>query len=148
MDTSSVFSPDHYGGKENPYETIKVLEAWLTPDEMIGFCKGNAIKYQTRHRQKGGLTDLSKAAWYQNYLVTYLAARGLTAFGPNTAPPDQQQPAQRSSPALTTGPAAPPAQPDQSPAPIDGSAGAPPADGMESEIGDMIAKLGQAEKTA
>ena len=86
METKNVFNPNHYGGKDDPYETIKVLEAWLTPDEMIGFCKGNAIKYQSRHRQKGGLEDLSKSLWYQQYLVQYLAARGLSAYGPHTSP--------------------------------------------------------------
>ena len=93
MEAKKVFNPSHYGGKDDPYETIKVLEAWLTPDEMIGFCKGNAIKYQTRHRQKGGLEDLSKAAWYQNYLVTYLAQRGHSAYGPNTLPAEKYEPA-------------------------------------------------------
>ncbi len=52
---SSIDHPPHYGGSENPYETIKVLEAWMTRDEMIGFCKGNALKYLSRHREKGGL---------------------------------------------------------------------------------------------
>jgi hypothetical protein len=93
MDAKNVFNPSHYGGKDNPFETIKVLEAWLTPDEMIGFCKGQSIAYLSRHRQKGGLEDLSKSLWYQQYLVSYLAVRGLTAHGPNTIAPDQQQPA-------------------------------------------------------
>ena len=34
---SSIDHPQHYGGAENPYETIKVLEAWTTRD--VGFCK-------------------------------------------------------------------------------------------------------------
>ena len=69
---SSIDHPQHYGGSENPYETIKVLEAWMTRDEMIGFCKGNALKYLSRHRQKGGLSDLEKSAWYNHYMVEYL----------------------------------------------------------------------------
>ena len=71
---SSIDHPQHYGGSENPYETIKVLEAWMTRDEMIGFCKGNALKYLSRHREKGGLSDLEKSAWYNRYMVEYLKA--------------------------------------------------------------------------
>ena len=71
---SSIDHPQHYGGSENPYETIKVLEAWMTRDEMIGFCKGNALKYLSRHREKGGLSDLEKSAWYSRYMVEYLKA--------------------------------------------------------------------------
>lgn len=32
---SMVDHPDHYGGADNPYETIKVIEAWN-----LGFCIG------------------------------------------------------------------------------------------------------------
>lgn len=72
---SNVDHPSHYGGKDNPYEVIKVLEAWLTPDEYIGFLKGNAIKYLARHRQKGGDEDLRKAEWYQRELNRFQASR-------------------------------------------------------------------------
>ena len=71
---SSIDHPVHSGGEDNVYETIKVLEAWMTRDEMIGFCKGNALKYLSRHREKGGLSDLEKSAWYSRYMVEYLKA--------------------------------------------------------------------------
>jgi hypothetical protein len=67
----TVNHPFYYGG-DTTYEVIKVLEAWFTPDEYIGFCKGNAIKYQARHRQKGGIEDLKKAKWYQDELMRFL----------------------------------------------------------------------------
>ena len=73
---SLIDHPQHYGGSENPYETIKVLSAWMTRDEMIGFCKGNALKYLSRHREKGGLSDLEKAAWYSRSMVEYLHLNG------------------------------------------------------------------------
>lgn len=57
---SQVDHPLHYGGADNAFETIKVLEAWLTPEEYVGFLKGNAIKYLSRHRHKGGAQDLEK----------------------------------------------------------------------------------------
>ena len=88
----NVFGPKHHGGTDDPFETIKVLEAWLTPDEMIGFCKGQSIVYQRRHRMKNGLEDLAKSAWYQNYLVKYLAARGLSAYGETSIIPQKSEP--------------------------------------------------------
>lgn len=60
----SVNHPTHYGG-DTPYETIKVLKAWLTPEEYRGFLIGNAIKYLSRAGKKGdALEDQKKAAWY------------------------------------------------------------------------------------
>ena len=55
-----VDHPDHYGGKDNPYEAIKVIEAWK-----LGFCLGNTIKYISRSGKKLNLLeDLKKAKWY------------------------------------------------------------------------------------
>lgn len=67
--TERVNHPQHYGGADNPYEVIKVLRAWLTPEEYRGFLKGNVIKYEARARDKGGLEDYRKAKWYQDELV-------------------------------------------------------------------------------
>lgn len=58
----AVNHPAHYGGKDNPYEAIKVIEAWS-----LGFCLGNAVKYVARAGKKGdSIEDLRKAAWYLN----------------------------------------------------------------------------------
>lgn len=55
-----VDHPAHYGGADNPYEAIKVIEAWN-----LGFCLGNAVKYISRAGKKGDvLEDLKKARWY------------------------------------------------------------------------------------
>lgn len=65
--TETVNHPNHYGG-DTIYETIKVLEAWLTPEQFIGFCRGNAIKYQSRAGKKGDCAeDLRKAEFYAAY---------------------------------------------------------------------------------
>jgi hypothetical protein len=59
-----VNHPPHYGGEENPYETIKVIEAWG-----LGFCPGNAVKYISRAGKKNPqkeIEDLEKAIWYLN----------------------------------------------------------------------------------
>lgn len=62
MSTDNVSHPAHYGGKDNPYETIKVIEAWG-----LGFNLGNALKYIARERLKGSpIEDLKKAAFYLN----------------------------------------------------------------------------------
>ena len=58
----AVNHPAHYGGEDNPYEAIKVIEAWG-----LDFPLGNAVKYISRAGKKGKdkeLEDLKKAAWY------------------------------------------------------------------------------------
>ena len=60
MQKESVNHPAHYGGADNPYEAIKVIEAWD-----LGFCLGNAVKYISRAGKKNDLVeDLKKARWY------------------------------------------------------------------------------------
>lgn len=59
---SPIYHPAHYGGGDNPYEAIKVIEAWN-----LGFCLGNTVKYISRAGKKNDnseLQDLEKAAWY------------------------------------------------------------------------------------
>jgi hypothetical protein len=65
-----VNHPAHYGG-DTPYEVIKVLEAWLSPAEFVGFLKGNVIKYQARANKKAGPQDYAKAAWYAKRLADF-----------------------------------------------------------------------------
>lgn len=58
----TVNHPQHYGGADNPYEAIKVIEAWS-----LGFCLGNAVKYISRAGKKdpaAEVEDLKKARWY------------------------------------------------------------------------------------
>lgn len=65
--------PDHYGGGDNPYETIKVLRATMAHAEFQGFCKGNVIKYAMRAGKKGGADqaaiDLKKARDYLDFAL-------------------------------------------------------------------------------
>ena len=127
----NVFGPKHHGGSDDPFETIKVLEHWLTPDEMIGFCKGQSIVYQRRHRVKGGLEDLAKSAWYQNYLIKYLAARGLSAFGETSAQPQKSDPpSDPSSPPSPSSIASPPPSSAATP-------GLPPAATLQAPSGGL-----------
>jgi hypothetical protein len=57
-----VNHPGHYGGSDNVYEAIKVIEAWD-----LGFHLGNTVKYISRAGKKETdkeLQDLKKALWY------------------------------------------------------------------------------------
>lgn len=59
-DKSKVKHPKHYGGKDNPYEAIKVIEAWG-----VGFNLGNTLKYISRAGKKDNIIqDLEKALFY------------------------------------------------------------------------------------
>ena len=70
----TVNNPAHYGGKDKPYETIKVMKARLTREEFIGVMKFNVYKYNDRALAKDDeLENYEKAQFYQNYLVSYLS---------------------------------------------------------------------------
>jgi hypothetical protein len=62
-----VNHPPHYGGEDNPYEAIKVIDEWN-----LGFCLGNTVKYISRAGKKNKekeLEDLEKALWYLQYYI-------------------------------------------------------------------------------
>ena len=60
--TDQVNHPPHY--TQGGIECIDAIQAALTADEFRGYCKGNALKYVWRERNKGGDQDLRKAEWY------------------------------------------------------------------------------------
>ena len=74
-DYEYVNHPAHYGGESNPYEAIKVIEAWG-----LNFNLGSVLKYISRAGKKPNgreeknsyLEDLRKAAWYLNREVSRL----------------------------------------------------------------------------
>lgn len=62
--------PQHYGGASDPFEAIKVIDAWG-----LGFALGNSLKYIARAGKKPGVDaviDLRKAAWYLNHEIERL----------------------------------------------------------------------------
>ena len=70
MNKEQVNHPDHYGGSENVYEAIKVIDAWD-----LGFSLGNTVKYISRAGKKNKekeLEDLKKAAWYLEHHINQL----------------------------------------------------------------------------
>jgi hypothetical protein len=72
--SEAVSHPAHYGGADNPYEAIKVIEAWG-----LDFCLGNAVKYISRAGKKADpvLQDLKKARWYLDRQIKKLEERKL-----------------------------------------------------------------------
>ncbi len=67
-----VNHPAHYGGADNPYEAIKVIEAWG-----LDFHLGTVLRYIARAGRKPGelpLEDLRKAEWYLRRKLSRLEA--------------------------------------------------------------------------
>jgi hypothetical protein len=65
-----VNHPSHYGGADNQYESIKVIDAWD-----LGFSLGNTVKYISRAGKKNKekeLEDLRKALWYLQHHISNL----------------------------------------------------------------------------
>ena len=68
--SEQVNHPQHYGGEDNPYEAIKVIEAWD-----LDFHLGNTVKYISRAGKKNKekeLEDLKKAMWYLKHHIDNL----------------------------------------------------------------------------
>lgn len=61
-----VNHPNHYMSDNSGIECIDAIQASLTKEQFIGFCKGNAMKYIWRAGKKKGSedTDMRKAEWY------------------------------------------------------------------------------------
>lgn len=57
----SAFDGQH-GGEH--YSKLKIQPTEYIVKNELGWCEGNAIKYLTRHRHKGGAEDLKKAIHY------------------------------------------------------------------------------------
>ena len=65
-----VNHPTHYGGSDNVYEAIKVIDAWE-----LGFALGNTVKYISRAGKKDPnkeLEDLKKAMFYLQHHINKL----------------------------------------------------------------------------
>lgn len=70
MEKEMVNHPKHYGGESNPYEAIKVIDAWD-----LDFCLGNTVKYISRAGKKNPekeIEDLKKALFYLQYKINKL----------------------------------------------------------------------------
>lgn len=70
MSNKAVEHPDYYGGRDNPYEALKVIQAWG-----LSFLLGNVCKYIARAGKKDKtkeLEDLKKARFYLDVRIKEL----------------------------------------------------------------------------
>lgn len=65
--SDTVNHPSHYtnGG----VECIKAIKSALTPNQYIGYLRGNIMKYLWRCELKNGIEDILKADWYLQELI-------------------------------------------------------------------------------
>lgn len=66
-----MIKPNYYKGKDGKDLFDRFEDGLLTKEEVIGFYKGNVIKYVTRFEQKNGIEDLDKAITYLNRLKEF-----------------------------------------------------------------------------
>lgn len=64
---NEVIHPSHYGGKNNRYEAIKVIDAWD-----LGFHLGNVVKYISRAGKKDPTKEIEDLEKAKNYLEMYI----------------------------------------------------------------------------
>lgn len=65
--SDAIYHPAHY--TQGGVECIDAIRASMSKEGFAGYCKGNAIKYIWRYREKGGLEDLAKAQVYLGWLA-------------------------------------------------------------------------------
>jgi len=73
MIKEAINHPSHYGGENNPYEVIKVIDAWD-----LNFNLGNTVKYIPRAGKKDPnkcIEDLEKARWYLDREISKLKSK-------------------------------------------------------------------------
>lgn len=69
--SDNVNNPKHYN--QGGIECIDAIKAATVDKTGIdAFCVGNAIKYLFRYKEKNGLEDVKKAAWYIDRLIKEL----------------------------------------------------------------------------
>lgn len=70
MSKEQINHPEHYGGENNPYEAIKIIEA-----HNLDFHLGNTVKYILRAGKKENnstIQELEKAKWYLERKINQL----------------------------------------------------------------------------
>jgi hypothetical protein len=69
--------PDHYADLIQPLDYEKL---GLTPEEIRGFLRGNAMKCLMRYPKKGQVVDLFKARTYVDWLIEYETSQTFQAI--------------------------------------------------------------------
>lgn len=63
--------PKYYQGVDGLDLFSRFENGMLPPKEVVGFYKGNVIKYLTRYQDKNGVEDLQKAMMYLTQLISF-----------------------------------------------------------------------------
>jgi len=63
---TDVAHQPHY--EDATIQPIDVMWSNFSKEEMVGFLKGNALKYLLRYQRKNGIEDLEKAQVYLEWL--------------------------------------------------------------------------------
>ena len=64
MSKATDHGPSYY--RDGGIQPIKYIQ-----ENKLNFCEGNVVKYITRWRTKGGISDLRKAKHYIDLLIEY-----------------------------------------------------------------------------
>ncbi|MFT8407931.1 DUF3310 domain-containing protein [Liquorilactobacillus satsumensis] len=67
----SKLRPDYYHGADGKDLFDRFEAGMMSRDEVVGFYKGNIIKYVVRHEGKNGVEDLGKAKIYIERLAEF-----------------------------------------------------------------------------
>lgn len=70
MNFDLVNHPPHYTSGD--IECIDAIQASMSDEAFLGYCKGNALKYIWRYEKKGGKESLEKARFYLNKMIEVL----------------------------------------------------------------------------
>ena len=70
VEQDNVNNPSHYA--DSAIECIDAMQAMLTPEQFVGYLRGNILKYQWRYEKKNGIEDLRKSQWYLDKLISVL----------------------------------------------------------------------------
>lgn len=62
-----INKPSHY--HQGGMDVIAYMEMKFPKEQLIGFHRGNLLKYVMRYREKGGVEDLKKARFYLDKLI-------------------------------------------------------------------------------
>lgn len=71
-------NPKHYK-EAYPFEVIEMIEKMLTPEQFVGYCLGNEIKYRMRagFKHSDVVEEIKKAEWYNNRRVQFIFEKDL-----------------------------------------------------------------------
>jgi hypothetical protein len=63
-----IVRPGHYSGTHG-IECLEAIRNMLTPEQYVGFLRGNQLKYLWRFARKNGVEDLQKANQLGEWLL-------------------------------------------------------------------------------